>query len=132
MALYDAYTLGLGGAYLMTFLVILLIAYIYSAITTMMIANRLGHRDIAWMAWIPIVNIYLIVKMSGAPMWTMLLILVAWLPILNLVFLVAMIWWFWLISEKVGYPGWLSLINIIPFGSIVFLGLLAWGKPSRR
>jgi len=129
-AFTDPFALGLVGSYLVAFFVLMVVFYIYGAIALMKIANRLGHNDIAWLAWIPIVNVYLVVKMSGAPMWSILLILAFIIPFLGgLVTLAAVIWWFWLISEKVGYPGWLSLLNIIPFGGLVLLGILAWGKP---
>jgi glycopeptide antibiotics resistance protein len=40
----------------------------------------------------------------------------------------AIIFPFWFILKKAGFSPWLSLINIIPFGTLVLLYILAFGE----
>jgi hypothetical protein len=49
------------------------------------------------------------------------------IPILILVGIAVVIVPFWYILKKAGYSPWLSLINILPFGTLVLLYVLAFG-----
>jgi len=37
---------------------------------------------------------------------------------------------FWFILKKAGFSPWLSLINIVPFGTLILLYILAFGEWS--
>jgi branched-subunit amino acid transport protein AzlD len=50
------------------------------------------------------------------------------IPILIVVGLAITILPFWFILKKAGYSPWLSLINILPFGTLVLLYVLAFGE----
>ncbi|PKQ16848.1 MAG: hypothetical protein CVT67_03540 [Actinobacteria bacterium HGW-Actinobacteria-7] len=41
---------------------------------------------------------------------------------------VFLIWLYWRILTKAGYSGWLSLLNLVPFGSLVLMLMLAFGN----
>lgn len=132
------------------------ISYIYSAITLMKIAKRLGTEP-AWLAWVPIGNLYLTSKMAGMHWWPILMIipyvlflilgsvfsvflnLPAITILLNLlangvqlVLGIFVMIWYWKICEARNRPGWWVLLGLIPlFGWIwlfILLGILAWGK----
>jgi hypothetical protein len=45
--------------------------------------------------------------------------------LLTLVFMLVL---FWRILSKAGYSGWLTLLNLIPFGTLALLLLLAFGS----
>jgi hypothetical protein len=120
--------LGLAAGFLVVLIVVLIALYIYSALALMTIAKRINVEP-AWLAWIPIANIYLMTKMAGVPWWTMLVILVSWIPLIGpLAMAAAMVWWFWKISEKRGKDGWWGILMIIPIANLVIMGILAWGK----
>jgi hypothetical protein len=57
--------------------------YILTAIPLQKIANRKGLTG--WLAWIPIVNLVLYIKIAQKPIWWIALLLI---PIANIVFLV--------------------------------------------
>lgn len=44
------------------------------------------------------------------------------------VILAAIIFPFWVILKKAGFSPWLALINLVPFGTIVLLYILAFGE----
>lgn len=116
------------GIIAIIFLIILMIAvYVYISIALMSIAKKTKTKN-AWMAWVPILNFYLltqIAKQSG--WWT--LILLAWaIPFGGIAILAVGIWMFWLIAERRNLPGWISLLMIIPIVNLVILGIIAWKK----
>jgi hypothetical protein len=88
------------------------------------IACNAGQKENAWWAFVPIVNIFLMLKAAGKPMWWFLLCLV---PLVNIVIL-GMIWW--KISEKCGQPGFWGILMMVPFINIVALLVLAFSSPK--
>ena len=116
--------MGLGGlmAFVtgLIFLMILMIVgiYVYFAFAWMTIAKKLKYEN-AWLAWIPIANLFLL-PILAKKHW-------AWgfFFLIPPVYLILSIFWLWLIYEERNYPGELSLIMIgffIPFISfLVFI-----------
>lgn len=119
--------LGLGifsGVYL----IFTLGLYVYFALALMTIAQKTNTPN-AWLAWIPIGNVYLMTQIAGVPWWTMLVIFVGFIPVLGyLAILGVSLWWWWKISEKRGKEGWWSILLLIPVVNLVIIGMLAWGK----
>lgn len=48
--------------------------------------------------------------------------------IIFVVFLAVIIIPFWFILKKAGFSSWLSLINIVPFGTLILLYILAFAE----
>lgn len=119
-----------GGA-----IILWIIIYAYSALTVMFTAKKLKTEP-AWLAWIPIANLVLLSKMAKKHWWPVLLLAGFIIPFVNFVaailFIVYMFIWFYKITEQRGYPGWISILIIIPIlGNIwglVLWGMLAWSK----
>lgn len=123
-----------GGAlvtFLLASLVVLLIAaaafYIYYALAWMTIADKLKYKN-SWLAWIPVANFAMIFQLGGFNWAWVFLILI---PILGwIVLLVLSLIATWKIFEKRKYPGWLSLLILIPQAGVlanaVVLGFVAW------
>lgn len=103
--------------------------YIFGALALMKIAQRTNTPN-AWLAWIPIGNVYLITQIAKVPWWTMLAIFLAWIPFIGSIGLLAlMIWWWWKVAENRNKPGWWGLmVTLVPVANLIFLGMLAWGK----
>lgn len=132
---------GLLGALIALGAVVALLAglafYIYTSLALMAIAKKLKHKY-AWVAWIPIANIGLVLQLGGFHWaWTFLILI----PIVGWIALYVMgIIAFWRIFIKVGRPGWWSLSVLIDLvaqgvGTIVFLvllGIAAWKKKGRK
>ena len=68
-----------GGMFLFVLLFVLVI-YVAMAISLMKIANRTNTEN-AWFAWIPILNLILMLQIAKRPMWWLVFFLV---PILNI------------------------------------------------
>ncbi len=115
-----------------------LIIYVYMSLTTMAMAKKLGNAK-PWLAWIPIANIVLLWQLSATAQWTLILYFVAMfmtsIPILGIVVSIAgvaiSIYWYWMICEKLGKPGWWSIFSIVFWPAwLVMMGILAWGENS--
>jgi len=127
---------GLAGLVGITALLIWLLAiialgiYVYSAFAWMTIAKKLKKKKIAWLAFVPIANYFLLPILAKKKWQWGFMFLV---PIANIVFAII---WTWKIYELRNYEGWLALIPLfalIPFISIaalianlVIIGLVAW------
>ena len=109
------------------FFLIFVILYVYVALALMAIARKTKTKD-AWLAWIPIANFYLLTQMARkSGNWTWIL-LAMFLPFGGLFVAVVGIWLFWLVAERIRFPGWISLLLLVPFVNLIILGVLAWKK----
>ena len=121
----------LGG--MMIFLILLaILLYIYVAITLKTIADKTGTPN-SWLAWIPIANTYLTSQIAEQPIWQFILYLLGgFIPYIGpLIILGLGILWWWKISERLGWPGALSLLLLIPIINLVLLGIYAWKEPPK-
>jgi hypothetical protein len=102
--------------------------YIYHALALMAMAKK---RKVAngWLAWIPIANIFLMTKLAGISGWFTLMIFASWIPFVGgLAVAVFMVWMWWKIAEKLGFPNWYGVLTIIPIANLIIVGIMAWGK----
>ena len=97
---------------LMLLLVVAL--YVFFSYCLLVIARK-TDTDGGWMAWVPVLQLYLMCKVAGLPGWTVLLMLV---PIVNLVF---MIYLMMKVAEATQKPGWVGVLSVVPVvGMFVF------------
>ena len=130
--------LTLMGMLLIPIIIILIALYVYVSLAYMALAKKTGTSP-AWLAWIPVLNLYLLSQMAKMHWWPVLLILATWIPFINIIASVTLgvfgIIWSWKIFERVQKPGWWALTMFIPIaGGIVFyvlLGIAAWSKNSK-
>ena len=116
------------AGFLMVFLVVMLIVYLYSAFALMAIAKKKNTPN-AWLAFIPIANIYLMTQIAGLPAWYTAGIVLVFIPFAGQILftvLIVLIWW--KICEALSKPGWWGVLMIIPIVNFVIMGILAWGK----
>ncbi|MFA6919216.1 MAG: DUF5684 domain-containing protein [Patescibacteria group bacterium] len=76
------------------------------------------------MAWIPVANIFLIIKCADRPYWWFLLFFV---PILNIV--VGVLLWVY-ICQRLGHPGWLAILMLISPLNLIVMGYLAFANSN--
>jgi len=125
----DGVILGLLAGMIVLIVILSIALYVYYAFAWMTIAKKLKYKK-AWLAWIPIANLFLIPILAKKD-WTWGFMFLV--PIANMVFFFI---WTWNIFERRKYPGWLALIplvGIIPLigwlaslAYLVVLGLVAW------
>ena len=108
---------------------IFLAVYVYFSLAWMTIARKLKYKY-AWLAWIPIANIAMILQLGGfhwAWVFLMLIPVLGWIALAVLVIIAT-----WKIFVKRKFPGWFSLSMIIPqIGGVLYLiaiGFVAWYK----
>ena len=93
--------------------------YVYIALCLQTIAKKTNTEN-AWLAWIPIANIILMLNIAKKPVWWIILMLV---PLVNIV--IAIIVWM-AIAEARGKPNWWGILVIVPIVGIIVPGYLAW------
>jgi len=102
-----------------TFFLFIGVIYVYTALALMTIATKTNTPN-AWLAWIPIANIFLMFNIAGKPAWWFILILI---PLVNIV--IAIIVWM-AIAEARHKPNWWGILMIVPVINIFVPGYLAW------
>ncbi|MBU2535874.1 MAG: DUF5684 domain-containing protein [Chloroflexota bacterium] len=93
--------------------------YVWLALTLHIIANKTGTRN-AWLAWIPIANLYLTCKVAGHSGWWTILFFI---PLVNIV--LGVIVWMGIASAR-KHPSWLGILMIIPVVNLIIPGILAF------
>lgn len=115
------------------FFIVGVAVYIYMALAFMKIAKK-TKTEPAWLAWIPIANLYLMSQMAEMHWWPVLLVIAGFIPVIGpLASLVLMVFgfiWLWKIFERVGKPGWWAILCLIPIVNLVLIGIAAWGEDT--
>lgn len=107
------------GAFAFFAFVIALALYIYWALALQTIAQKTNTPN-GWLAWIPIVNLILMVNIAKKPVWWFLLCLI---PLVNIIIMVII----WMgIAEARHKPNWWGILLIVPIANLIVPGYLAW------
>lgn len=136
LALEEVFAIGsiaaFGVALMIVAILVSLAVYIYASLALMKIGQRRKVPN-AWLAWIPIGNLYVLVASAGKPWWWMFLFLVGIIPFLGqAAILVLTVYLFYKICEALKFEPWLGILGIIPIANLVLLGILAWGKGTKK
>lgn len=116
--------LSITASLIILFLIISI--YIYSSICLQFIAKKTNQSP-AWLAWIPVANLFLMCKIAKISYWWLLLILGAFIPYLGIVcgmFFTGFIWY--KIALARNRPGWIGVLAIIPLVNLFIMGYLAF------
>jgi hypothetical protein len=94
---------------------------VYVAFCLQTIAKKTNTED-PWLAWIPIVNIYLMCKIAGRPGWWVILFFI---PFVNIVITVVV----WMgIAKARNQAEWIGILIIIPIANLIVPGFLAFSQ----
>jgi Family of unknown function (DUF5684) len=111
--------MGFLGAMIGTVVLIGLAFYVYFALALQTIAKKTNTEN-AWLAWIPIANIILMLNIAKKPLWWIILCLI---PFVNIVIYIIV----WMaIAEGRRKPGWWGILLIVPIVGLIVPGYLAW------
>jgi hypothetical protein len=113
-----------GGLLAMTglltfFFIMALVMYVYIALALQTIATKTNTEN-PWLAWIPIVNLILILNIAKKPIWWFVLFFI---PLVNIV--VSVITWM-AVAEARNKPSWWGIVLLVPAVGIIVPGYLAW------
>src|SRR3989344_597153 len=105
-----------------------LIIFVLFAFGLAMIASKLKMSFFLSfiLALIPIINIFLIIKMAGRPLWWFILFLI---PLVN--FVISIVLWVD-IAERRGKPGWWGVMLLIPVIGFFFFLMLMFGEQPQQ
>jgi hypothetical protein len=95
--------------------------YVFTSLCFMKIAERTNTEN-GWWAWIPILNVLLMLNIARKPLWWFLLLLI---PLVNIVIAILVLV---AICEARGKPGWWVILFLLPVVNLVALGILAFGE----
>ncbi len=110
---------GMGMGFFGIFCCFYLVIYLYFALCIYKIAQKC-NVEMAWLAWIPIVQVIPLLQAGGKPIWWILILLI---PIVNIV--IGIIVWM-AVAERRGKPSWLGILMIVPLVNFVIPGYLAF------
>lgn len=99
---------------------IAIVLYAFFSYTLMVIGQKLSVPN-AWLAWIPIANIWVMCRAAGKPGWWVILFFI---PLVNLIFA---LWVIFAIPPRLGKSRWLGLLIFLPLvGALIYYGILAF------
>jgi Family of unknown function (DUF5684) len=111
--------LAILGGMMFVFLAFFVVFYVYFALALSTIAKKTNTEN-AWLAWIPIANIVLMLNIAKKPIWWIILFLI---PIVSLVMAIIV---FMAIAEARKKPSWWGILLIVPVIGLIVPGYLAW------
>ncbi len=100
-------------------LIIVLAIYVYASYALYVIAKKTATAN-PWLAWIPVANVFLMLKIAGKAYWWFLLLLI---PLVNIV--VGIYIWMRVAAAR-SHPSWVGLLMILPFVNLIVLGYIAF------
>lgn len=124
MLMVDYVVLG-GPIFWTCFWLLILACYAYAALALQTIARKTNTPD-GWFAWVPVLNLVLMLQIAGKPLWWIVLFFI---PIVNIfagIVITIVVWM--AIAEKRGKPRWWGVMMIVPVMNIITPGYLAWSK----
>lgn len=103
------------------YLIIFLVLWIYIAYSVQKIANKTNTNN-AWMAWIPILNLVLMLRISRQPLWVMIGFFI---PYVNYLIMAA-VWGE--IAGVLNKSKWWGLLWLVPVLNLILPGYLAFSE----
>lgn len=114
-------SLAIGGFFIFIFLFIIIASYIYYALSFRAIARKTGTPN-DWYAWVPVLNLVLMINVARKPLWWLALLFI---PFVNIVMSVLL----WIeVAKAVGKPEWWGVLIIVPVINIAVPGYLGFSK----
>ncbi|MDD5551699.1 MAG: DUF5684 domain-containing protein [Candidatus Pacebacteria bacterium] len=109
-------------AFSFIYFIVIIAIYVYYALCLQNIAKKTNTEN-GWFAWIPILNVILMLQIAKKPVWWIVLMLI---PFVNIVIMI-LVWM--AIAEQAGKENWWGiLIALVPVVNFILLGMLAFGK----
>lgn len=111
----------------MFMLIIQLLFYILCSIPLYLLAKKADH-EMAWVAFIPIFNVLLMLHLARLSLWWMVPILITGMfdyLFFNIIYILLYSYIYFKFIEAYGKNGWLGLLLLIPIVGYIFMYYLA-------
>lgn len=112
-----------AGAMMVIWFFVMIAIYVVMALSLYKIALKTKTNvEHAWFAWVPILNIILMLNIAGFSGWYIFVLMI---PFVNIVFAI----YVWMkISKACGKPDYLGLLMLVPLANILLPLYLAYGE----
>ncbi len=97
-----------------------ILVYIFTSLCLSIIAGKLGQGELAFMAWIPILNLYIIVKLADFSGFTLLIFFI---PFVNYIYLAYCLMRITAFLDRNPLLGLLMFVHVL---NLILLGYLAF------
>ena len=115
----SAAPMAAAGIMIVVMLLFFLAIYVYFALAFQTIAKKTNTEN-AWWAWVPILNIILVLNIAKKPLWWIILFFI---PIVSLVMAIIVMM---AVAEARNKPSWWGILMIVPVVNLIVPGYLAW------
>ncbi|MFH0935377.1 MAG: hypothetical protein V1828_00725 [Candidatus Omnitrophota bacterium] len=107
-------------------LLLILSLYIYSSLCIYFIAKKTDTAP-AWLAWIPVANVFLMCKIASLSYWWILILLLSLLRYVGAFVSVGFFGFLWYrIALARNKPGWVGILAVVPVLNLFIYGYLAF------
>lgn len=123
---------GLIATFMAVFIIIGILIYLYLAYCLYRIAGRHKIQN-AWLAFIPIANLWVLLQIAGLPAWWMLIIVIGIIPVIGgLIALAGWIYILYMFLQRINQPWWWILIMVLlpVIGPIIAMSYFAFGTTT--
>lgn len=125
----DTYTYtdntGLLAGFGVGFFIVMIVFYLFMAYCIKLIADKTGHGEKSWWAWIPILNYLLLIEIAGKPMWWIVLMLI---PFVNIVVMIIVM--MEVAKARGKEPFWGIIAAIVSVVGLPYLAFSDGGSPN--
>jgi hypothetical protein len=123
--MYDSgYNAAASPAYEMGLWVGYILGYLYFSFCLYKIAQNCGEKESAWWAFVPVVQLFLLLKVANKPLWWFLLFLI---PLLNIIPFVIV----WVhVARNCGLSAIWGVLAVLPILNLFALAKMALSKPK--
>ncbi len=119
---------SLGGFGIALMVIACIALLIFPALCLQYIAKK-TNRGEAWMAWMPIANLFLMCKIGDIRYTWLWLLLLAVIPILGWIAVMGLFAFIWYkIALALNKPGWWGILAIVPGVNMIAQGYLAFSE----
>lgn len=112
----DAGMAAVGVGFMLVMMAIGLAFYLFFGYCMKLIAEKTGHTENSWWAWVPILQIVLLLQIAQKPVWWIILLII---PLVGTVISILV---FMEIAQARGKESWWGIITaIVPFIGLPYL-----------
>ncbi|MDD5195945.1 MAG: hypothetical protein PHQ96_09815 [Candidatus Omnitrophica bacterium] len=119
---------GMSPVFSVLYFLINVAFYVFSSLCFHIIGKKTGTRY-AWRAWIPIANVFLMLKIAGLSYLWLLSIFIVLIPLLGILALIGFSGYVcYRIALARGKAGWIGILMLVPIAGYAVLGYLAFSE----